>query len=225
MGVTEVHYTSDLHFGHELVAGKRGFASAAEHDEVIADLWSEMVRPQDVVIVLGDISAGAHSGALSILGKLPGRKHLIAGNHDRVHPMHRRTFAASMPVFLDVFVSVSPFGRRRLEGTEVLLSHFPYAEWGEGPARGGAAASRHNQFRLPDFGVPLLHGHTHGTEQGHGHELHVGVDAWGFRPVPQEQVIVWLRELREHRAAVGAVERFTWSADMDAVHARALKRR
>ncbi|WP_067201056.1 metallophosphoesterase family protein [Microbacterium sp. XT11] len=200
-------YTSDLHFRHRRVAELRGFGEDVErHDRTIAEAWNEIVEPEDTVYVLGDVAVSDVSRALAILKALPGKKHLVSGNHDPVHPMHRRTFARWMPRFLEVFDTVSPFLRRRIGGHQVLLSHFPYAEYGEGPHRGGAEASRHDQYRLPDMGLPILHGHTHQPERYHvdvgqlgsprppSIGIHVGVDAWGLAPVPQEDIVAKLDE-------------------------------
>lgn len=216
-----VFYTSDLHIGHGRAADLRGFTSTRDHDAAIREAWCSTVTDRDTVYVLGDVAVSSFPHALEVIYGLPGRKHLVAGNHDPVHPMHRRTFAGKLPAFLDVFESVTPFLRRKLDGHELLLSHFPYESWGDGPGREG---SRYNQYRLPDHGLPLLHGHTHGTERGHGHSLHVGVDAWGLAPVPQEVVIQWLRDLASYRADEAKAREldielapFEWSPDPDAI--------
>lgn len=187
-------YTSDLHIGHQRVAVEhRGFDSPEHHDEVLAWAWQKYVKPADTVYVLGDVAVGGIPRALDFLGALPGTKHLIAGNHDPVHPMHRRTFGRMMPRFLEVFETVTPFARRRVAGYEFLMCHFPYVEWGDGPDR--PLRPRYDQYRLPDLGVPLLHGHTHGQERAHGRSLHVGLDAWNFRLVPEVTVVEWLARL------------------------------
>lgn len=195
MTAPRTFYTSDLHIGHRWVAGLRGFGDDAgapnHHDVALVDMWTRTVTDKDTVYVLGDVALSGFPYALALLASLPGKKHLIAGNHDPVHPMHRSA-ASQFARWADVFASIQPFARRRLNGHEFLMSHFPYEAWGEGPARGGELAARHVQYRLPDRGIPLLHGHTHGTERAHGHELHVGLDAWGFELVPQETVIEWL---------------------------------
>ncbi|UDL14839.1 metallophosphoesterase [Microbacterium phage Gretchen] len=205
----QTRYTSDLHLGHERVAALRGFESTALHDGTLVHRWIETVAPEDTVYILGDVTGTSATArveaALALLADLPGTKHLIAGNHDPVHPMHRRSFARWMPAYLEVFDTVTPFLRRKIGGHEVLLSHFPYAAYGEGPHRGGAEASRHDQYRLPDLGIPIIHGHTHqperswelpaGWTEDDGHRLaptrgiHVGVDAWDFAPAPQEALI------------------------------------
>lgn len=198
--MTEIFYTSDLHIGHRLVAGIRGHrdefhidgidtwtANTAKHDAWLADVWDAQVKPDDTVYVLGDMSINGGQHALDWIAARPGTKHLIAGNHDPVHPSHR-TATKNLPHWLEYFETAQPFLRRKLVGKDVLLSHFPYASWGDGPGRPG---SRYDQYRLPDLGTALLHGHTHGPERDHDNMFHVGIDAWG-KLVSQETIIDWL---------------------------------
>lgn len=191
-----VWFTSDLHLGHRKVAELRGFDSVISHDLAIAEAWMAVVQPDDQVWVLGDLTSGSNgqlAPALTLLDALPGEKHLIAGNHDQVHPMNRDSHKWQRR-FLGTFDSVQPFARRKVAGRSVLLSHFPYERDRDEP--------RYTQYRLRNEGLWLLHGHTHGTEQlttGFTHkvtgvdldayafqhtymptrEVHVGWDAWG----------------------------------------------
>lgn len=176
-----VFFTSDLHFGHRKVAELRGFTTVKEHDATLIRHWRYVVQPKDQVWVLGDLAASSPYEALDILAQLPGDKHLIAGNHDACHPMHRDSHKR-LPMYLEVFSSVQSFARRRINGREVLLSHFPYtADHTDVP--------RHNQYRLRDEGVWLLHGHTHSPQiRTSDHEIHVGVDAWALAPVSLDLV-------------------------------------
>jgi calcineurin-like phosphoesterase family protein len=192
-----VHFTSDLHLGHEKVADLRGFASTEEHDAALLERWKERVAPADVVWVLGDLCAGgalATARALTALREWPGRKRLVLGNHDRAHPMYRDAHRWA-PAYASVFEWVTPAARTKVQGVEVLLSHFPYER--------DRGETRHAQWRLRDEGLPLLHGHTHGTERltvtppwrADRVEVHVGVDAWGLAPVSDAVVAAELREV------------------------------
>lgn len=175
-----VWFTSDLHFGHRLVADKRGFASTEEHDATLAAAWSADVRPTDHVWVLGDLAVSSPIRALEIIADLPGIKHLVAGNHDKCHPMHRDSHNWQGR-YLASFASVQSFARRKIDGEDVLLSHFPYEVDREEP--------RHVQYRLRNHGEWLLHGHLHAPERRTSErEIHVGVDAWGLGPVSLDQV-------------------------------------
>lgn len=181
-----VWFTSDLHFGHRLVAEHRGFGEdITAHDSTLMHNWRKVVKNEDQVWVLGDISVSSPTYALSILADLPGHKHLISGNHDGCHPMHRDSHKR-VGQYLEVFESVQPFARRRVLGQEVLLSHFPYSK-----DRGEA---RYTQYRLRDEGRWLLHGHTHGPERREGKEIHVGVDAWDMKPVPISTIEAMIQE-------------------------------
>ena len=58
----------------------------AGHFERISRDWRERVRPEDVVLIPGDISWAMQTGDalpdLNAIGELPGRKILLRGNHD-----------------------------------------------------------------------------------------------------------------------------------------------
>ncbi len=206
-----VHFTSDLHLGHRKAAEHRGFTDVDLHDYAIQRRWADVVSDGDDVWVLGDLAASSPRHALLVLAELPGRKHLVLGNHDQPHPMHRDAHK-HLRKYLDVFDSVSTAARLRVEGTEVLLSHFPYHR-----DRGEV---RHTQWRLRDEGRWLLHGHTHGTERvtvsHHSNrfipefsgvsslsgrverlvtrEIHVGVDAWDLTPVSLDTIAQLIKE-------------------------------
>lgn len=171
-----VFFTSDLHLGHAKVAAIRGFDSVPDHDEWIVSMFRNL-KMGDQLWVLGDVTSGSAVGEAIALDTLrychpPDVPiHLIAGNHDSVHPMHRDSHHRQAK-FLETFSSVQPFARRKVAGRTVLLSHFPYTR--------DRDAVRFAQYRLRDEGEWLLHGHTHGPEwvTGASHEIHVGLDAW-----------------------------------------------
>lgn len=191
--MTNVWFTSDLHIGHEAVATSRScYGSPDLHDRILAENWDLAVKPDDQVWILGDISAGgkaAQANALTWLIQRPGIKHLVTGNHDGCHPMYRNAAKYQAWYLSCGIASVQPFARRRINGQSVLMSHYPY----EGDH---TSQDRHTQWRLRDEGLPILHGHTHSHEKrsysGPGWsgsvQIHVGVDAWGFRPASLEQV-------------------------------------
>lgn len=168
------------------------------HDQVLADNWDAIVDKDDQVWVLGDICLGGTASrkrALEWVKARPGTKHLISGNHDDCHPMHRNSHT-QQPVYLDAFASVQMAAKKRIPLEEghltVFLSHFPYRA-DRGPF------ARHLEWRLVNAGVILLHGHTHSEEkisydtsvwdpQLKTPQIHVGLDAWDLRPVPFDKV-------------------------------------
>lgn len=184
-----IWFTSDLHLGHSLVAGLRGYADADEHSDVLAGAWDLCVRESDQVWVLGDLTLGNPEPALDWIDSRPGTKHLIAGNHDRVHPLHRTSHREiNKHAWLGTFDTIQTMARRRIGGIDVLLSHFPYPGTSEGTDEAGRPFDdRYLQYRLPNLGMPIMHGHTHRAEKLSRNDgvlqIHVGVDAWDLRPV------------------------------------------
>lgn len=161
-----------------------GPAAVAWHDEALAERWDAVVQDGDTVWVLGDISGGSRNrqfNALEWIRQRPGAKHLIGGNHDGCHPMHRDSHRWQ-PIYLQSFDSVQMAARRRIPcgGSHVtaLLSHFPFGA-------DHVIPPRYMEWRLPPEGhrYYLLHGHTHSANRFNGREIHVGVDAWDLAPV------------------------------------------
>lgn len=181
-------FTSDLHLGHRRVSTLRGFSDPDEHDRVVLDNLRAVLVPGDMLWCLGDLNVGApetRERALSLLGDLfrdAGiAAHLIAGNHDACHPMHRKGYLLQSE-YLKVFASVQPYQRLTWAGREVWLSHFPRP----GLDHEGME-SRNDNIRLD---VPwLVHGHLHSASPVTGDGMvDVGLDAWGLRPVHQATV-------------------------------------
>lgn len=129
MGTYNIFFISDTHFGHEACCTKfkladgctplRPFSCAAEADEAMVERWNKVVKPNDRVYHLGDISMSKKH--LPILERLAGRKVLIKGNHD-LEPLN--TYAK---YFDDVR------GSHQFDG--MLLTHIPVhpdslARWG-----------------------------------------------------------------------------------------------
>lgn len=177
-----VFFTSDPHLGHAKVAEIRGFDSIEAHDDTVMASYYRALQLGGALWVLGDISSGSSTGEREALQKFRDLRemtgaaiHLIVGNHDSASPIHRNAHTRQR-VFMDAFDSVQTFARRRGPGRrDVLLSHYPYPEAGDGPHREGA---RYLYARIPDGPAWLLHGHTHQPEFRSGpRSLHVGWDA------------------------------------------------
>lgn len=185
-----IQLTADTHFGHEKVAKARGFPSVIAHDAAILNALIRNADGNTETIIAGDFALGGWRDALQFIHLIPGTKHLVLGNHDRAHPMasngHR-----FLREYLAVFDSVSTSIRLRHNGRDVLISHFPYdGDHVEGGDRG-------SQWRLRDEGSLLLHGHTHSNQrvsasQSGTPQIHIGLDAWGLRPVTLGQALAEL---------------------------------
>jgi calcineurin-like phosphoesterase family protein len=76
-----VFIVTDTHFGHENVIK---YENRPENfNELIMKYWTEMVHPDDIVIHLGDVAFTTSDCWPDYIPKLPGRKILVKGNHDK----------------------------------------------------------------------------------------------------------------------------------------------
>jgi len=163
--------------------------------------WSKVVGAGDDVYVVGDAVMGRWRDGLAVFADLPGTKHLILGNHDRLHPRnsngHRYVRA-----FMEVFESVSMAAAVRVGGLEFVVSHFPY----EGDH---TPVDRDVQWRLRDEGAILVHGHTHTRRRvswsSRGSlQLCVCAEAWNLTPVSGGELAVVARAALDARATLEA---------------------
>ncbi len=82
-----IYAIADLHLSHAEPKGMEIFGAHWEnHWERISQAWSQSVADDDLVLIPGDISWAMHTAAagidLDIIGKLPGLKLIMRGNHD-----------------------------------------------------------------------------------------------------------------------------------------------
>ncbi|WP_460801526.1 hypothetical protein [Microbacterium sp. GXF6406] len=199
--------TSDHHFGHARISELAGrpFASVDEMNAVMIERWNALVKPDDVVLHLGDLALGPIDDSVALTAQLNGTRLLVPGNHDRVSPatQSKRAIERFRPIYEDAGWTVLP---EILDGTRhgirLLACHYPYA----GDTTG---VERHSTHRPDNTGIPLLHGHTHEHDFGpHGsHEFHVGVDAFGFAPIQFELIDAWLDDLHREEEKIAALVR------------------
>ena len=108
---------ADPHFGHKGVTqftkqnGEklRPWTDVKEMDDALISLYNSVVRPNDKVYFLGDVTL--KPSALPIVDRLNGDKVLIKGNHDSAKPSK----------YLDYFRDIRAYG----SFNKFLLSHIP----------------------------------------------------------------------------------------------------
>src|SRR5699024_836728 len=52
--MSRIYFTADLHFGHDLVAGHRGYDEAGDHDEMIVQVLIDTLPAGSTLWILGD---------------------------------------------------------------------------------------------------------------------------------------------------------------------------
>lgn len=159
-----VFFISDTHFGHANVIKYSGrpFASVEEMDEAMISNWNAVVKRGDRVYHLGDFSFYKPAETEKILKRLEGDKYLVIGNHDTNPKQFDRYFYWVKDTFT-----------LKVDGQKIFLSHYAHRVW---------ESSHHGAWNL--------HGHSHGTlPRLPGYkQADMGVDCWGYRPVPFEEI-------------------------------------
>jgi calcineurin-like phosphoesterase family protein len=114
----KVWLMSDLHLGHnqEFVYKKRGFGSIEEHNEVLIANIKACVGENDDFYILGDLTLGDLDAAAAYLRQIPGKVHIILGNHDTDR---RVEFYESLGWDVQ-FATIIRWGKYRF-----YLSHYP----------------------------------------------------------------------------------------------------
>lgn len=184
-------YTSDTHFGHKRIIDlcKRPFRGVDHMNEQMIERWNSVVAPTDRVFHLGDVALGTLEQSLPLVGRLNGHKILVPGNHDRIFSgMRERDQRRFRVRYRDVFQQIWPEQNTvEIGGISVNMSHFPY----DGDSHG---ENRWVDKRMKDDGKVIVHGHVHEEFVVRGRQINVGVDAWDFMPVHEDQLAIWIRE-------------------------------
>lgn len=110
-------FISDTHLGHHNIlkydGADRPFESVHHHDQTIAENWRRVVKGGDDVFHLGDVAF--RDEGVELVRSLPGRKHLILGNHDKGRERD----------LIDIFDHVHGCHFIGSEIGKILLTHIP----------------------------------------------------------------------------------------------------
>ena len=94
--MSQIWLTSDTHFGHTNIIRycNRPFSAVEEMDDVLLKNMQVRINEDDFLVHLGDVTlirkpwqpSPAHvSRSIDVICQIPGRKILVAGNHDMPH--------------------------------------------------------------------------------------------------------------------------------------------
>ena len=173
-----IWFTSYLHFGHDkpFIYQPRGFNTVYDAAETI------------IVYILGDCMLGNNEFGLNCLRRLPGRKHLIFGNHDtdeRIDSYDRSKIFTTMG-----------WGSRIKSGKySFYLSHYPMMM--------GNYKERHPTWNLS--------GHTHSSDKfqfGDNCIYNVAVDAHDCYPITLDRIVEDINAYRMIHPVVPFGKRF-----------------
>lgn len=117
-----VWITSDLHFLHSNIIGycDRPFFNVDSMTDALMTTLQKV--PNDELILYGgDMAMGNYQETVELIRRLPGRKILIAGNHDLTHDGK-----CKLALEKDLFEAVVPFLTwLGYQGRLVVVSHYP----------------------------------------------------------------------------------------------------
>lgn len=161
----KIFITSDSHFCHEgtVILKARQAKNAAEMDRKMIEAWNAVVRHNDTVYHLGDLSWNTAENTCNIIWQLAGNIYFIKGNHDRWLKY------APDELFISGKLTLLPdIHRIKYNKTSIWLSHYPLRCW-EGSFKGAMH----------------LYGHAHGNIEPERlpRSMDVGVDAAGIYPL------------------------------------------
>lgn len=157
-------FSADPHFGREniLRTCARPFVTVQEMNARILCEYQRRIRPEDDFYLLGDLAhkTSTCDEAAFWFDQIPGRKHLIRGNHDL-------EAVTSLP-----WESVRTYHEMSVGGVNLVLHHYPMITWNQ-----AASGSVH------------LFGHVHTNWPGSCRSVNVGVDACDYAPVSVEEIM------------------------------------
>ena len=172
--MNKIWFTSDLHFCHdrEFIYGPRGFINVAEMNAAIIDNFNHMVDDGDDLYILGDLMLKDDALGMKCLNSLPGRKHIIIGNHDT---LNRQLQYHDMRGFDEMHHA----NILKYQGYHFFLCHYP-------TLTGNLERESLKQVTCNLFG------HTHQKTnfyQDIPYMYHVGVDSHDCKPVLLDDII------------------------------------
>lgn len=181
MNTEDVWFTGDHHFFHYNIIRytNRPFEDEREMNRnLIRNYKNSEVQEESEVFFLGDLMLGGprHKHSLEgVMDGLPGRKHLIVGNHDRLSVRDYTDVGfATVHSFLEFHFPMnlpmeSAPGVTKEEDVVLNMVHDP------------AAAQNPNGMYLT--------GHVHQKWKKQKNCVNVGVDVWDYSPVRLETVM------------------------------------
>jgi len=183
-GIT--HFYSDPHFGHANVIeySNRPFANVDKMDNELILRYNDNVGHHDVVLWLGDCFLCPVEQAQDIMSYLNGTKLLVRGNHDR-------SAAAMARIGFSVVADQMTL---HIADRKVIAAHRPYAGV-MSPEDEAGSRNPEPPAPLRAKGQVLLHGHTHDKRKRRDNMIHLGVDAWDYRPALFAEVETLVREI------------------------------
>jgi calcineurin-like phosphoesterase family protein len=196
-----IYFTSDTHYGHKnIVRGTsewkteevgsggtgiqsvRDFDTMEEHNETLVRSINSMVKEDDILYHLGDWSFGGHVNIKIFREQIHCKNiNLFFGNHDQhiepVNSIYRELFSSVQYVgWLSLKIDSMKSGK--YGKTNIFMSHYSHQVWDK---------SHH--------GTIHLFGHSHGSLEGIGKSMDVGVDTNNLYPYHLDEILERMKNI------------------------------
>jgi calcineurin-like phosphoesterase family protein len=155
--------SADYHIGENRfeLMGRTQFKTTDEHNNFILKNHNALVKPDDVVIIVGDAVYQKAPEYLPFIKKFNGIKTLIRGNHDKVF-----TDKDLEPYFENIIDEGDGLSTS-IEGIDCWLTHYP-------------TTGKKDKFTIC--------GHIHSAWKYQLNEFNVGIDVNSFMPVNLDKI-------------------------------------
>lgn len=168
----EQWFISDTHFFHANILKftdadgiriRHPFHSLEDMNEKMIDNWNSVVKDNDYVYHLGDVTFQYHRPFSELMHRLKGSKRLIVGNHDKIwNPALQANFAK---VFL----------WRGFKEENFTATHMPAL----------LSGLRDGKFNV--------HGHIHQNTMDDPHYINVSVEVRNYTPVHLDTILAEIK--------------------------------
>jgi len=175
-------YTGDTHWGHTNIIGycNRPFDSVHRMNQVLTNNWNSRVKPEDLVIHVGDLGGPRCKDPTPYIERLNGTIMLVKGNHDK----------SKMLKYMPFWVYNI---EARIGDFNCLINHRPiYPKDMRG--KNDKFHDHDERIQNPEKYDFIISGHIHEKRQWTHRSFNVGVDKHGFAPISEEELIWYLKE-------------------------------
>ena len=177
--MSNIWFTSDWHFNHnkDFIYKERGFKDLESMNETLVQRHNALVRPDDIVYVLGDLVMGNIYEGVQYIKRLNGHLRIIKGNHDTDNKVKILTSECNNIEWVS-----NALVHNISKTKDFFLCHYPVLC--------GDNISRHKMVSI--------HGHTHSKlifpfSDSQMLMYNVAVDAHNSCPISQEEILVDLK--------------------------------
>lgn len=166
--IHEKWFIADTHFSHANTFLKfknsdgtplRPFTSNYEMDETMVQRWNEVVKDNDYVYHLGDVTFRLDGYFNGLMSRLKGTKRLIVGNHDKIGNYNLMRWFEKCELW------------KGFKEYNFTCTHIPLM----------LSSLKDGKF--------CVHGHTHANKLEDSHYINVCVETRDYRPVHLDTIL------------------------------------